>query len=201
MIDDNLTYNIYICGVGGQGIIKTSMVIGEACIFDDIKVSMSEIHGMSQRGGVVSTELKIGDAHSSIIPDGDANILLAFEPVEAVRALNKVNKNTYIIFNTSPIIPSTIFVNNQEYPNLNAITTELKKASDFVSSIDAEKIALDAGHILSLNMVMLGAACAVEGFPISKDSIIKSMKNNLPKKSIEINLNAFNQGFDSINSK
>lgn len=201
MIDNNLTYNIYICGVGGQGIIKTSMVIGEACIFDDIKVSMSEIHGMSQRGGVVSTELKIGDAHSSIIPDGDANILLAFEPVEAVRALNKVNKNTYIIFNTSPIIPSTIFVNNQEYPNLNAITTELKKASDFVSSIDAEKIALDAGHILSLNMVMLGAACAVEGFPISKDSIIKSMKNNLPKKSIEINLNAFNQGFDSINSK
>ena len=58
--DDNLTYNIYICGVGGQGIIKTSMVIGEAGIFDDVKVSMSEIHGMSQRGGVVSTELKLG---------------------------------------------------------------------------------------------------------------------------------------------
>lgn len=201
VFDDNLTYNIYICGVGGQGIIKTSMVIGEACIFDDVKVSMSEIHGMSQRGGVVSTELKIGDAHSSIIPEGDANILLAFEPVEAVRALNKVNKNTYIIFNTSPIIPSTIFVNNQTYPSLDEISMELKKASDFVFAIDAEKIALDVGHILSLNMVMLGAACAVEGFPISKDSIIESMKNNLPEKSIETNLKAFNQGFDSINSK
>lgn len=199
--DDNLTYNIYICGVGGQGIIKTSMVIGEACIFDDIKVSMSEIHGMSQRGGVVSTELKIGDAHSSIIPEGNADILLAFEPVEAVRALNKVNKNTHIIFNTSPIIPSTIYVNNQEYPSLDEIIAELEKASDFVFSVDAEKIALDAGHILSLNMVMLGAACAVNDFPISKESIVESMKNNLPEKSIDTNLKAFNQGFESINTK
>ncbi len=196
--DNGLTYNIYICGVGGQGIIKTSMVIGEASISDEINVSMSEIHGMSQRGGVVSTELKIGDVHSSIIPNGDADILLAFEPVEAVRALNKVNKNTYIIFNTSPIIPSTIFVNNQRYPNLDDIILELENSSDFVFPIAAEKIALDAGHILSLNMVMLGAACAVDSFPISKDAIVESMKNNLPEKSIDINFNAFNQGFESI---
>ena len=84
-------YSIYICGVGGQGIIKTSTIIGEAAMNRNLDVVMSEIHGMSQRGGSVSTELKIGGYNSSIIPNHAADMLLSFEPIETIRGLDKVN--------------------------------------------------------------------------------------------------------------
>ena len=100
-------YNIYICGVGGQGIIKTSTIIGEAAMNQGLDVVMSEIHGMSQRGGSVSTELKIGGFNSSIIPNQGADMLLAFEPIETIRGLDKVNSQTKIVYNTHPIVPSS----------------------------------------------------------------------------------------------
>ena len=84
-------YCIYICGVGGQGIIKTATIIGEAAMNQGLDVVMSEIHGMSQRGGSVSTELKIGGYDSSIIPNHAADMLLSFEPVETIRGLDKAN--------------------------------------------------------------------------------------------------------------
>ena len=99
-------YSIYICGVGGQGIIKTSTIIGEAAMNQGLDVVMSEIHGMSQRGGSVSTELKIGGYNSSIIPNHGADMLLSFEPIETIRGLDKVNSETKIVYNTHPIIPS-----------------------------------------------------------------------------------------------
>jgi indolepyruvate ferredoxin oxidoreductase beta subunit len=194
-------YNIYICGVGGQGIIKTSIVIGEAAIAGGNGVVMSEIHGMAQRGGVVSTELKIGNSKSSIIQEGTADLLLAFEPLEAVRAVSKANKNTAIIFNTSSIMPFNISASENPYPELSDIIENLESKSNHVFAIDAEKIAKKAGHILSLNMVMLGAATAVEGFPLKKELILESMRNNLPEKSILINMNAFEDGFDFVKSK
>jgi indolepyruvate ferredoxin oxidoreductase beta subunit len=193
-------YNIYICGVGGQGIIKTSIVIGEAAISGGNEVVMTEIHGMAQRGGVVSTELKIGDSKSSIIEEGKADLLLAFEPLEAVRAASKANKNSAIIFNTSSIMPFNISASENPYPKLSDIIETLKCKSDNVFSLDAEKMAKEAGHILSLNMVMLGAATAVSGFPLKKEIILDSMRSNLPEKSIPINMKAFEDGFNFVKS-
>ena len=94
MFNEKESYNIYICGVGGQGIIKTSVIIGEAAMDEGFNVILSEVHGMSQRGGVVSTELKIGAYKSSIIEKSKTDIILGFEPIEAVRSLKKANKNT-----------------------------------------------------------------------------------------------------------
>ncbi len=193
-------YNIYICGVGGQGIIKTSIVIGEAAISGGNGVVMSEIHGMAQRGGVVSTELKIGDSKSSIIQEGKADLLLAFEPLEAVRAAPKANKNTAIIFNTSSIMPFNISASENPYPELSDILETLKSRSDHVFALDAEKMAKEAGHILSLNMVLLGAATAVSGFPLKKEIILESMRANLPEKSLPINMKAFEDGFNFVKS-
>ena len=100
-------YSIYICGVGGQGIIKTSTIIGEAAMNQGLDVVMSEIHGMSQRGGVVSTELKIGEDQSPIIQEGGADLILSFEPVEALRALHKSNKILSFDLANCLIIPLT----------------------------------------------------------------------------------------------
>lgn len=195
------SYNIYICGVGGQGIIKTSIVIGEAAMKSNLGVVMSEIHGMSQRGGVVSTELKIGDSNSPIIEDGSADLLIAFEPVEALRAINKADKNTYIVVNTSSIMPFNIQGSEIPYPPVSDVLKELESKVKHVFAMDAEKMAKNAGHILSLNMIMLGGAAAVLNFPVKTEFILKSMENNLPEKSIPINQKAFKDGFNFVYKK
>jgi len=198
MFNKENSYNIYICGVGGQGIIKTSVILGEAAMNEGYEVIMSEIHGMSQRGGVVSTELKIGDYKSSVIGESNADIILSFEPIEVVRALNKANEGTKIVFNTSPIVPSTLTQLNQSYPKVDDIIASLNDNYDFVYPIDGEKLAIEAGSLLSLNMVLLGGVIANDTFPLSKESIIKSMKNNLHPKFHEMNLNAIEKGYDLV---
>lgn len=194
-------YNIYICGVGGQGIIKTSIVIGEAAMKSGMGVVMSEVHGMAQRGGVVSTELKIGDSKSPIIEKSNTDLLIAFEPMEALRAISKASKDTYVVVNTSPIMPFNIIGSEVPYPEIPDILDELKSKVKDVFALDAEKAAKDAGHILSLNMVMLGGATAVSGFPIDKEAVLKSMKANLPQKSIPINMKAYEKGFEFVSSE
>lgn len=188
-------YNIYISGVGGQGIIKTSVIMGESAMKTNLPVVVGEIHGMSQRGGVVSTQMKIGDSYSPIIEEGKADLLLAFEPLEALRAINMVNKDTYVVMNTAPIYPFNIRTSEHPYPELSTIIDELQSHSKKVIAMDAEGIAKKAGHILAVNMVMLGGAAAVPGFPLDKNIIIKSMQANLPERSIPINMDAFEEGF------
>ncbi|ADZ08918.1 indolepyruvate ferredoxin oxidoreductase, beta subunit [Methanobacterium lacus] len=194
------SYSIYISGVGGQGIIKTSTVMGEAAMKTGLPVVMSEVHGMAQRGGSVSTELKIGDNYSPIIELGSADLLISFEPVEALRAVPKISKGSYIILNTNPIYPFNLNETGVSYPDMEDVLTELNGKAKQVYALDADTIARESGHSLSMNMVMLGAASAVEGFPIEKETIIDSMKANLPEKSLEINLKAFNAGFSFVKS-
>ncbi len=189
------SYNIYISGVGGQGIIKTSIVMGEAAMKMGNPVVMSELHGMSQRGGVVSTEIKIGSSRSPIIQEGHADLLIAFEPLEALRAINKISKDSYVIINTVPIMPFNINESKIPYPDIPIILEELSSKSKKLYAMDAVKMAEEAGHILSLNMVMLGGAAAVPGFPLDEEKLIESMKDNLPEKSLNINLKAFKSGF------
>ena len=192
-MDNN--YNIYICGVGGQGIIKTSVIIGEAAMNQGLNVVMSEIHGMSQRGGSVSTELKIGDYNSSIISEHGADMLLSFEPIETIRGLDKVNDDTKIVFNTHPIVPAS---SDKPYPSVANITNVLKENFKHVLPIDGTKLALDAGNVLALNMVLLGAVTADDKFPLSKESVIVAMKNNLKPKFHELNLKAIESGYNWI---
>lgn len=188
-------YNVYISGVGGQGIITTSVVIGEAAMKAGQEVLLSEIHGMAQRGGGVSTELKIGSAHSSIIAEGTADLLISFEPLEALRALPKISKNTHVVMNTAKILPFNIQGSENPYPPVVDIVEEMKSKSKDVKALDAVEIAKKAGSILSVNMVMLGAALTVPGFPMDKKRLIESMKANFPEKTVPINIKALEEGF------
>ena len=196
--NDNSNYSIYISGVGGQGIIKTSVIIGEAAMLEGYDVVMSEIHGMSQRGGSVSTELKIGNFKSSIVEKSKADLILAFEPIEVLRGLNKANKDTTLIFNTFPIVPSTLTQTGETYPEIEDIVKNLKDNFDSVYPIEGNGLAVDAGSILALNMVLLGAAVANESFPLSKETVETAMKNNLAPKFHEMNLKAIENGYNAI---
>jgi len=191
-------YKIQLIGVGGQGTIKASTIIGEAAMKKGLNVVMSEVHGMAQRGGTVVTEFKIGDADSPLIEEGAADLMIAFEPAETLRALNKVNQESFVIVNSSPIVPFTVSLGISEYPELSFVFEELKTKIKNLLLIDAQEIAKEVGSIISENMVLLGAAVATTNFPIEKDLIIQSMKENLPPKSIETNLKAFEMGFKQV---
>ena len=191
-------YKIQLIGVGGQGTIKASTIIGEAAMKKGLNVVMSEVHGMAQRGGTVVTEFKIGEAHSPLIEEGAADLMIAFEPAEALRVLNKINQESFVIVNSSPIVPFTVSLGISEYPEPSSVFKELKIKIKNLLIINAEKIAKKAGSIISENMVLLGAAVATPNFPIEKDLVIQSMKENLPPKSIETNLKAFESGFAEV---
>ncbi len=191
-------YKIHFIGVGGQGTIKASTIVGEAAMKKGLNVVMSEVHGMAQRGGTVVTELKIGEVHSPLIEEGAADLLIAFEPTEALRSLNKINRKSFVIVNSAPIVPFTVSLGISEYPELSLVFEELKVKIKNLIVIDAQKIAKEAGDIISENMVLLGAAVAIPNFPVNKDLIIQSMKENLPPKSIETNLKAFERGFKEV---
>ena len=198
-MDKNIDYNIYISGVGGQGIIKTSVIIGEAAMCEGLGVVMSEIHGMSQRGGSVSTELKIGNYKSSIVEQAKADMILGFEPIEVLRGLEKSNKSTKIVFNDFPVVPSTLTQTGESYPDIeNDIIANLNDNFDEVYPISATNLAKEAGSVLSLNMVLLGAAVATEDFPLSRESVESAMRNNLAPKFHEMNLKAIQLGYNAV---
>ena len=188
------SYQIYIIGVGGQGTIKTATIIGEAAMAQGLNVVMSEVHGMAQRGGTVVTELKIGDSLSPLNEKYSADLLLAFEHSELLRATNIIGKDTNIIASCSSIIPFTVSLGISKYPDINQIIERLSKKVDNLHFIDAEKIAIEAGNIIAANIVILGAALATSKFPLKKENIIESMKQNLPIKSIDMNIKALEMG-------
>jgi indolepyruvate ferredoxin oxidoreductase beta subunit len=190
------TYCVYIAGVGGQGVVRTSLIIGLACAKKGVGVVMSEIHGMAQRGGSVPAEMKIGNAYSPVIEQGGTDLLISFEPAESLRAIGKLSKDTVAVINTQPIIPVTVALGTSVYLDPKMYLDELRSKLKKVVILDAESMAREAGNVLTLNMVMLGASSATPGFPVEKEFLVAAMKENLPAKAIEANLRAFDMGFE-----
>jgi len=189
--------NLEIVGVGGQGILTSSQVIGKAALEKGMDVYMSEVHGMAQRGGVVWTTVKIGEkVYSPLIGSGEADALLSFEPIEVYRALEKASKDTWIVTNISPIVPFTVSVGKEEYPDVDEMFADLEERSDKLLKIDAEKLAKEAGAAITQNIVMIGALTATEVLPVSKEEIIASIERQVPEKFVDINKKAFELGYE-----
>ena len=189
--------NLEIVGVGGQGILTSSQVIGKAALEKGMDVYMSEVHGMAQRGGVVWTTVKIGEkVYSPLIGSGEADALLSFEPIEVYRALEKASKDTWIITNISPIVPFTVSVGKEEYPDVDEMFADLEERSDKLLKIDAEKLAKEAGAAITQNIVMIGALTATDVLPVSKEEIIASIERQVPEKFVDINKKAFELGYE-----
>ena len=194
--------NIEIVGVGGQGILLSSQVIGKAALDKGLDVYMSEVHGMAQRGGVVVTTVKLGDkVYSPLVGDGDADVILGFEPVESYRALKKASKDTWIVTNTSTIVPFTVSVGKEEYPSVDDLFDSLDRATERLVKLDAEKLAKEAGASITQNIVMIGGLTATETLPLTKEEMMESIKKNVPEKFIDINIKAFEKGYDKVKKR
>jgi len=191
---------LILVAVGGQGNLLSSKVIGESALLADVPVRMSEIHGMAQRGGVVESSIVFGDAKSTIISDGEADVLVGFEPSETLRALNKCNSSTVVISNLAPLSPFTVTVGSGIYPDLNNLQSLIRAKTSKLIAFNAEVLAREAGNVLSVNMVLLGALIQTGKIPLSKETVQEAIKTKTKKAFVESNLKAFELGFYKANS-
>lgn len=198
-----MSLNIFICGVGGQGLVLLTSVIGYACVKNHIKVITGEMYGLSQRSGAVSVHLRIGeDAYSPLIPFGQADILLALEAIEPLRYIEYLKKDGVVLMNTRimhPPVETSKIVDNKaaKYITLEEIVSQLKKWTPNIAAVDALKLAKEAGNVRTENTVFLGCLSALVSFLPTEESIKEAISEAVPKKTVEQNLKAFYLGKES----
>lgn len=183
--------NIMIVGVGGQGTILASKVLGTLFVNKGYDVKVSEIHGMSQRGGSVVTYVRYGDkVYSPLIDKGEADYIISFELLETARYCEFLKKDGTIITNTQMINPMPVIIGEAEYPK--DIVNKIKNLEINIETIDAENIASELGNIKTANIVLLGKFSKLLDFSIDDWKV--ALKNEIPEKIIDINLKAFEMG-------
>ena len=184
--------NIMIVGVGGQGTLLASRILGNVVINEGYDVKVSEVHGMSQRGGSVVTYVKFSDkVYSPIIDKGEADIILAFELLEAYRALPYLKKDGTIIINNQKINPMPVITGAMEYPE-NIEEKILSKAN--AKCFDALELAKQAGNIKAVNVVLIGVMA--KSTNIAYEKWIEVIKSTVPAKLLDVNLKAFDLGYN-----
>jgi indolepyruvate ferredoxin oxidoreductase beta subunit len=189
------TKRLVIVAVGGQGNLLASSVLGEAALLAGVPMRMSEIHGMAQRGGVVESALIFGDAQSTIISDGEADVLMGFEPAETLRAIAKCNRRTVVITNLAPLMPFTVNIGQGVYPDLKKLQDLIRAKAARLIAFNATALAREAGNVLSVNMVLLGALTQTGVLPLSADTVKSAMQRKTKQAFLEANLKAFDLGF------
>ena len=184
--------NILICGVGGQGTVLAAKVISQAAVSTGQKVVSAETIGMAQRGGSVTSHVRIGDeVFSPLIPNGQADLIIAFEASEAVRNIDFLKKNGTVVVNTKIVQPTTASLTGKIFA-ADEMLSHLKKTGAKVVALDADQIARRIGSPKVVNMVLLGAATKM-GL-ISKEEILCAIKTLVKPDFYELNVNAVNEG-------
>ncbi|PID26669.1 MAG: indolepyruvate oxidoreductase [Candidatus Cloacimonadota bacterium] len=184
--------DIILAGVGGQGILSIATVIGYAAIESGLSLKQSEVHGMSQRGGDVSSNLRISskEIYSDLIPFGSADVIISVEPMESLRYLPYLSKDGWLITNSTP------FVNIDNYPELEEVKSEIDKLQNSLF-IEGDKIAKENKNARGMNMVMLGAASNYLDIPFEKlEEGIKFIFGRKGEDVVEANLRALRAGRD-----
>jgi len=184
-------YSILIGGVGGQGVLLTSKIIAEAALLQGLDVKQSEVHGMAQRGGSVLSQVRFGEkVFSPIVSEGEADLLIGFEPLETARYIHFLKDDGAVIYNTRPIGTIGVSIAAEKYPS--DIDDIIKSRVKTILPFDGTQLAVAAGDKRTLNLVMLGAA--LKFLPLKESIIIDAIVNTVPKKVFEINQKAFAAG-------
>ncbi len=188
------TKRIICVGVGGQGNLLASNLLGQTALRLGIPVVVSEIHGMAQRGGVVESAVLIGDVTSPIVSNGECDVLLSFEPVETARLLARCNKDSLVITNVQPLPPFTVAVGQGTYPSVDEVVENVRGKVAKVITLHGNDMAAEAGNPLSLNMVMVGALIGSGSIDITEEAMKETISTQTKKAFLESNLKAFDLG-------
>ena len=188
-----MTKNIMIVGVGGQGTLLTSRIIGKAALAEGYDVKISEVHGMAQRGGSVVTFVRFGEQVSEpVVEEGQADVIIAFERLEALRYSHFLKKDGVLVVNDCRIDPMTVVIGAKQYPE-NILGELCKKHT--VYAIDAQSVALSLGNSKVLNSVVLGFAAKHIGF--TAERWMDTVESTVPPKTVELNKKAFLSGYEA----
>ena len=187
--------NILIVGVGGQGTLLASKIMGKCFVDGGYDVKVSEVHGMSQRGGSVVTYVRYGDkVWSSVIEKGEADIIISFEQLESARWLPYLKPNGVLISNTQQIDPMPVIMGQTEYPD--NVLEKIRELGVNVVAVRADELAVEAGSIKAANTVLLGAAAHFTD--IGEAEWIEAVKTTVPPKTVDVNLKAFKLGYNCL---
>ena len=189
--------SIILSGVGGQGIITAATLLGKAAMKAGVMVYVSEVHGMAQRGGSVLCTVRMGDVSGALVPSGTADAILSMEPSETLRYLHYAHKKTKVITDITPLIPFTVSVGMDTYPDLKEVYHDIKRHAELYT-LDAGAIAKDAGALITKNTVMLGALAAAGVLPFTSEILLQTILENIPKKFEEMNKRAFEGGVHAL---
>ena len=199
---DKKALEVIICGVGGQGVVLMSELLGTAAVKGGIGVKGSEVLGMAQRGGSVFSNLRLGDdIYSPLSTEGTCDILLAVEPSEAIRNIQYLSRSSIVILNTTRVLPFTVFLGKSGYPEIETILEKLRSVAERVIALDASEIAREAGNIQTTNVVMMGALFGTGLLPISVAIAKEVVRNRVPAKAIDANLKAFDMGYEEVRKR
>ncbi len=195
-----MSLNLFMCGVGGQGLVLLTSVIGNACAKNGTKAVTGELYGLSQRSGTVSVHLRIGeDAFSPLIPFGQADIIIALEAIEALRYIEYLKRDGIILLNKRimhpPVETSKLVLEKEsKYITLEEIVSKLKEWTPNVAVVDALSLAKASGNVNAENTVFLGCLSALVMFPINEKTVRESIEEAVPAKTVNQNLKAFDLG-------
>lgn len=186
--------SVIIVGVGGQGTLLASRLLGNAMMNEGYDVKVSEVHGMSQRGGSVVTYVRFGDkVYSPVIEQGEADIVLAFEQLEAARFLSWLKKDGSVVVNTQQIDPMSVVTGTAQYPQ--GLIDSIKAQGAKVLALDALSLAEQAGSVKAVNVVLIGAMAKRLGF--EKDIWLHAIEETVPPKFLDMNKKAFELGYQA----
>ncbi|MHA2425832.1 MAG: indolepyruvate oxidoreductase subunit beta [Candidatus Thorarchaeota archaeon] len=200
-MSNSYTINIVITGVGGQGVLTLAEVLAKSVLKESHNVRVGEIHGMAQRGGHVTCTVRIGtNVRGPIIDSASAHLLVGFEPLETLREAHMIKSDGLVLLNTHIQYPVAVSMGEVEYPKHDQIKSDIRKFSNNIVELDAMRLAEDAGSPRSLNMVMLGAILGTSIVPVTKESVIETVRETFSAKFESINLTAIDSGLEHIES-
>src|SRR5512136_3027711 len=194
-------FNIIIGGVGGQGNVLASQILGEMLVSQGYVITIGETYGASQRGGAVMSHLRVSakDQFSPLIPEGQCDLIVALDPVEGLRILATYgNPRVMTLLNTRPIHPIDVISGNATYPEVSKVISKIKELSRRVWTLNATEIALQMGDPIFSNIVMLGALCAIDVLPINRQEFEAVIKELLPSRTLDENMKAFDRGWEAV---
>lgn len=195
-------FNIVIAGVGGQGILLAAEIMGTAAVKEGLNVRVSEVHGMAQRGGAVVSNVRIGDkAAAPTVLDGRADVILGFEPLETLRNMKFASEKTLVLMSDEMIFPSGVADGSTKYPSIEEVVRQVEGFTKNVVVVEAARIAVETGKILTRNVVMIGALAAAGKVPVKIANIKSALRELVPAKYLEVNVKAFELGYKYAKEK
>jgi indolepyruvate ferredoxin oxidoreductase beta subunit len=192
-------FNIVLAGVGGQGILLAAEILGTAAVNEGLNAQVSEIHGMAQRFGTVVSTVRIGEkVLAATVLEGQADVLLGFEPLETVRNLRFASERTLVIMGDYKIQPTELTAKVMRYPSLDDIKEKIHGFTRKVIIVRATRLAKEAGSIIAQNIVLIGALAATGLMPVKTESVLQALRELVPAKRLGVNTKAFELGYEYV---